>query len=240
MQITILGSVGPYPGKDLATSGYFIKCNNKGILLECGSGVISKFLKYFDFEQIDFIICSHLHSDHISDLGVLKYYFASKNKKIDLYIPSEPIDELNQLKKGVYNIKPIEENLSFNINDIQIDFLQGIHPYKSYAVSVVYNNKKFVFSSDTGYFDNLIDFCKDSDLLLMNSCYKDIDLEKISQDKRFHLSPSQAAKIAKESNSIQLCLTHFKPEHDRIEQLKCAKNIFENTIIATEGKCIEL
>lgn len=239
MILNILGFRGPYPGKDEPTSGYLLRTSYGNILIDCGSGVLSKLLKLINFDEISFILCSHLHADHVSDLGVLRYYFASCSKGIDLFIPSEPQEEYSLLKKGVFNIKKIEENLEKDIEGIRIKFFEGQHSYKSYAIRIEDGGRVFVYSGDTGYLDGLVDFCKGADLLLLNSGYTDEEVEKIDPEKRFHLSPKQAAEIASRSGAKLLVLTHLKPQCDDKKHLTSAKSIFENVLIASRTKVIE-
>ncbi|ABP67168.1 beta-lactamase domain protein [Caldicellulosiruptor saccharolyticus DSM 8903] len=239
MILTILGARGPYPTKNEATSGYLLKTESANILIDCGSGVLSKLLNYITYDDISFIICSHLHADHTSDLGVLRYYFASRGKEIDLFIPSEPQEEYNLIRKGVYKIKNIEENLQTQIGSVKLSFFEGQHPYRSFAVRIEEEGKAFVFSGDTGYKEDFAVFCSGADLLLLNAAYTDEEVEKIEEPKRYHMSPKQAAKVAKEAKAKLLVLTHLKPECDEQKHLASAKEIFDNVVLATKEKIIE-
>ena len=42
MKITIIGCRGAYPEQNQATSGYLIETSKTKVLLDCGSGVLSK------------------------------------------------------------------------------------------------------------------------------------------------------------------------------------------------------
>ena len=50
----------------------------------------------------------------------------------------------------------------------------------------------------------------------------------------------EAAEIAKTANVTQLLLTHFYPEISKELYVKEAKEIFENTTAAEEGKVLKL
>lgn len=239
MILNILGARGPYPAKGEPTSGYLLRTKETNILLECGSGVLTRLLNFIAFDEISFIICSHLHADHTSDLGVLRYYLASRGKEVDLYIPSEPAEEYNLIKKGVYKVREIENNLEVKLGDLTIKFLEGQHPYKSFAVRIEQEGKVFGFSGDTGFKDELVEFFKGADILLLNAAYTDKEAENIEPGKRFHMSPKQAAEIAKRAESNLLVLTHLKPECNLKEHLLSAKEIFENVILATDIDTIE-
>ncbi|WAM33114.1 MBL fold metallo-hydrolase [Caldicellulosiruptor morganii] len=239
MILRVLGARGPYPAKGEATSGYLLETKSGNILIDCGSGVLAKLLEYTTFDDISFIICSHLHADHTSDLGVLRYYFASRGKEIDLFIPSEPQEEYNLIRKGVYRVKNIEENMQIEMGSVKLSFFEGQHPYKSFAIRIEEDGKIFVFSGDTGYKEDFINFCTGADLLLLNSAYTDEEVEKIEESKRYHMSPRQAAAIAKKAGAKLLVLTHLKPECDEKRHLESAKEVFENTVLATQKRIIE-
>ena len=73
MQVTIVGHWGGYPKVDEASSGYLIEHEGFQILLDCGSGVLSKLQKFIQPEMLNGVIISHYHPDHIADIGVLQH-----------------------------------------------------------------------------------------------------------------------------------------------------------------------
>ena len=98
-------------------------------------------------------------------------------------------------------------------------------------------NNTLVYSGDTGYQGNsLVRLAQDADILLCESTF----LKGQTRISDNHLYAYEAAKIAKEANVKQLVLTHFFPEMDRVEYIKEAKTIFENTDYAEEGKVLKL
>jgi ribonuclease BN (tRNA processing enzyme) len=81
MKLTILGNNGPFPGAGGACSGYLLSNEKCNILLDCGNGVLSNLQKLIPLKMLDAIILTHLHSDHISDMMVLRYAIQIKNKR---------------------------------------------------------------------------------------------------------------------------------------------------------------
>lgn len=81
MKLTVLGNNGPFPSPGGACSGYLLEEDSTKILIDCGNGVLSNLQKICPFEDLSAIILTHLHSDHISDLMVLRYAVQIKNAR---------------------------------------------------------------------------------------------------------------------------------------------------------------
>ena len=81
MKLTILGNNGPFPAAAGACSGYLLRHNGKNILIDCGNGVLANLQRFIHFEELDAIVLTHLHSDHVSDMNVLRYALQIKRKR---------------------------------------------------------------------------------------------------------------------------------------------------------------
>ena len=73
MRITVLGQVTVVAGRDGACSGYLIEEGDTCLLLDCGNGVFSKLRKFRDYVDVDAVVVSHLHADHMLDLVPYSY-----------------------------------------------------------------------------------------------------------------------------------------------------------------------
>lgn len=93
---------------------------------------------------------------------------------------------------------------------------------------------KISYCTDTRPFPELIDFVKESNLLIAEGMYgDDADLEKAINNK--HMLFSEAAQIAKDSASKELWLTHFSPIMLEPNQyIDNAKAIFGNVVIGED------
>lgn len=125
MILNILGVRGFYLVKGEFILGYFLRIKEVNILFECGSGVLIRFLNFIFFDEIFFIICSYFYVDYYSDLGVLRYYFVLRGKEIDFFIFFELKEEYDLIRKGVYRVKEIENNMEIRIGNFIIKFLEG-------------------------------------------------------------------------------------------------------------------
>ncbi|MCF6213130.1 MAG: ribonuclease Z [Flavobacteriaceae bacterium] len=99
--------------------------------------------------------------------------------------------------------------------------------------------KSYAFCSDTCYKPNIVPIIKEVNLLYHESTFLEdkSDLAK----KTLHSTAKEAAKIANDAQVEKLILGHFSSRYtDETLFLKEAITVFEKTILAKEGLCIEL
>ena len=68
MRITVLGKSPAWQDADGACSGYLVEGGGQAVLLDCGPGVFAKLRRHVDYVDVDAVVISHLHADHILDL----------------------------------------------------------------------------------------------------------------------------------------------------------------------------
>lgn len=61
MKLTVIGFWGGYPKLNGASSGYLLEHNGFNLLLDCGSGILSKLQNVLQPEELDAVILSHYH-----------------------------------------------------------------------------------------------------------------------------------------------------------------------------------
>lgn len=206
--VTCLGKNALYPTKDSATSGYLLKCNNYKILLDCGSGVFTALKEVFQPEEIDMIVISHLHFDHMGDLGVYNYYLEAKGKKIPLYIPIEN-SQFNCQDYLYFIVKDIKDGDKVLINDIRFNFFKTNHPKFCLGAAIEFENKKLVYSADTNVSENLDKALQNANLCILDSCFSN----EVYSAKGPHLSSRLCAEYAKK-HGVKALLSHLPPDRD--------------------------
>ena len=69
MEITFLGTGVAIPQKGRVQSGVLVEFEEKPLLIDCGSGVLNRILEAgVRHTEIDTVLLSHLHLDHVADL----------------------------------------------------------------------------------------------------------------------------------------------------------------------------
>lgn len=217
MNIKILGYWGGYPAADGATAGFLIQTEEGQILLDCGSGVMSRLAKYTRVERLDGVILSHLHYDHMADIGILQYAAVGAqrvgrmNHKLPLYAPAEPVNIVNTLYGEHSEITFIDAGQIITMAGATIEFVPVSHTIPCYAVKITYNSKVIVYSADTSYCESLIELATDADLLL---CEATICDGSVHTSGLGHMTAHQAGMIANKANVKKLVLVHLPGDGD--------------------------
>lgn len=97
----------------------------------------------------------------------------------------------------------------------------------------------FAFVMDTRLCVNAFRLAKDADLLVCESTY--LRAETAEAVSHGHLTASQAARIAADSNANLLVLTHFSQRYQNIQEfLAEAKEIHPNSVVVKDGDFVDL
>lgn len=144
---------------------------------------------------------------------------------------------LNLEKHGFIQIVPYNEKDEINLGELNISFKRNPHQIITYSTKIKTPDNVIVYSSDTGYKNNILQsFSKNADLLICESTF----IKGQFKTEDYHLYAYEAAQIANSSNVNKLLLTHFWPTIDKELYVQEAKEYFENTEASIEGKTLIL
>lgn len=221
MKLHVIGCHGPYPAAGGATSGYLLTHNGENILMDCGSGVLSKLLLLTDPAALSAVLLSHLHFDHAADLLVLSYLLQVRGRKLTVYVPPEDESPLKALlSPQVYDVRPYPDEME--LCGIRITTCPTRHPVPCRAIRLEAEGKTLVFTGDTNTCDGLKDFIRGADALLCDTAF----LESEWKEKAPHLSALKAGELAREAGVGKLYLTHLPVTHDAKTMEKEAAQAF--------------
>ena len=115
IDLTLLGCGGNVPMPNRFLSSRFINYKGSKILIDCGEGTQVAMKKYnCGFKNIDLILITHLHGDHIIGLIGLLQTMGNSGKTDDLTIVG-PIGIIDAMKA----IKVLVEYLPYKVNIIE-------------------------------------------------------------------------------------------------------------------------
>lgn len=231
MKLTALGVWGGYPTRDAGTTSYLLQSEEGfNLLLDAGSRAVTELEHELSPNDLDAIILSHYHEDHIADLGALRQYRQLQTVKpgiLPIYGHQENEYEFSKL-----SLENVSEGIAYDVENgtsvgpFDIQFLKTVHPVICYAMRIVERatGQVLVYTGDTGYFAGLVDFSKDADILLA-----DVYFFKDKAKMPNHLSSVEAGEIAAQAKVKKLILTHLPQVGDlqvlREEAQEVAGNI---------------
>lgn len=103
------------------------------------------------------------------------------------------------------------------------------------------SGRKFSFVTDTLYKSSIAKEVMGSDLLICESMFEDELLDQAKEKK--HMTASQAATIARDSNSKRMCMIHYSPRYTDKELEKLlsqAQRIYPNAELSRDRMHIEI
>lgn len=245
MHLTVLGCYGPYPAAGGACSGYLLEEGGCRILVDCGSGVLSRLQRYAKPWELQAVLLSHLHSDHIADLAVMRYaldYALSqglwRSGPLPLYSPPEPANEAERLLyKELFELFPLSPLRPLRIGPFSFSFMETVHSLPCLAMRIETKKGTLVYSGDSEHFDGLIDFAGGADLFLCEANFQEEDMVLSPPN---HLSAAGAARLAARAGVRRLLLTHLHPERRTAITLEEAQEYYPAAELAREGETYSL
>jgi len=191
-RLVILGSKGGpaiRPGGPSPTSS-LLEIASRRIVIDCGLGVSRGLVEAgMALSELDLILITHLHSDHVLELGPLLHtawtaglkrpvrvfgpvgtkavwdgFCASLNYDITLRIDDEGRPDIREL----VTITEFGAGVVLEEDGLTIEALRVEHPpvIECYGLRFSHQGRVIVFSSDTACFPPLVDFARNADILV--------------------------------------------------------------------------
>ena len=218
MRLTALGVYGPFPRAGSACSGYVVETGETRILLDCGSGVFSRLSGVCQLDSFDAGVLSHLHFDHCSDMGVLRYAAEAGwcgEAPLRVIAPETPAEIRDPLLDSpAFALEPAEDGKQIRIGDLTVTLHRMRHPVETYGAEISDTaGKRMFYTGDTGWFEELETLVHGVDFLLADTCFTDVEAQERPD---VHMSVKQACKLAKNACVRQLGCTHHFGASERL------------------------
>lgn len=237
MKLMVLGRYGPFPAPGGACSSYLLEGPaEKGktgfndptvrVVLDLGAGTLTRLLAVTSLENVEAIILSHLHSDHMSDMLVLRYALQQLHARgvrvptpLNVIAPGEPEMEFRMLAAaGTFNMIKAEDGLKLRFGAMTITLHRMMHPAPSYAMDIleeqpkrypVYGQdpppKRILYTGDTGMHPGLPPLCKYASVLLADAGLT----EKEGPRPYAHMTAREVGELARNAGVGRVLLTHL-------------------------------
>jgi len=192
MKLTILGSGCPSVDIDRYGPSALIDCGEGArILIDCGSGVSQRLLEHgVQGSQVDALLLTHLHSDHIVDLFqlIISSWHQGRSRPQKIFGPpgtKNYVEKLMNLWRSEMTLRiaheqrpsskaleveitEIDNGTLINFKKLNIRTVEVLHQPVKKAFGFIFETtkEKAVISGDTKYCPALIEAAKGADILL--------------------------------------------------------------------------
>jgi ribonuclease BN (tRNA processing enzyme) len=235
LRITVLGKSPSWQDAGGACSGYLVQQDGYALLLDCGNGVFSKLRHHVDYVDVDAVLITHLHADHFLDLVPFSYAltYAPRQQPVPvagwpgtteparpaLYAPLGAKEMFRQivscwgnegLVEGAFTMREYQPWDEVTLGPFRVRFCEVPHYTPTFAVEVSNGAGRFTFSADCSPNEELVDFARGTDLLLIEATLPRPE----RTGERGHLTPSEAGEHGRRAKAKRLVITHFSDELD--------------------------
>ncbi len=246
MNLIVLGSAAAGANAGSGCSSYLARSGATDVLIDCGSGSVGELKRWIDIRELDGIVISHMHLDHILDLVTLRgaYRYAPEpfEERVPLWLPPGGRTILDSLAAPldldhhsplyfdqtfeVTEYNPID---SLQIGSLAIDFAPTQHPMPCWAMRIAPagSDRAIGYTADTGPVTNLGTFFRGVDTLV---CEATLLESSESPMQRGHLMAAEAGRLAATCRARALVLTHFWEELSVEGLLAAAATTFDGPI----------
>lgn len=250
LELIVLGASGTYPTTESATTGYLVRTAETKIWLDAGTGTFANLQRHIDYFEVDKVIISHLHLDHVLDLYpyyyALRYSSRSRGPRgIEVMAPNGAEDHLRRILNdngdcdfgGYFTFRSVASGESFSMDGLQISFNKTVHPVETLATKFVHEGRTLVVTSDTAPSASLVEFARGAHVLIAEASLQASN----DQLKEVHMTANEAGRMASDAGVHQLILTHLTPGLDPDVSIAQAREAFEGRIqVAHDNLRIEL
>ena len=264
MRITVLGKSPAWQDAGGACSGYLVEEGGIALLLDCGNGVFAKLRERVDYTQVDAVVISHMHADHFFDLFPYSYGLLLTPRQQPVPVAGHPGTDTparprliapqggrrtlraignswgdGTLAESAFRLEEYETESELEVGPLRIRFARVPHYVLTHAVEIksAESGARFVFGADCRPNDELVEFAREADLLLIEATLPRPERTGV----RGHLTPAEAGDHARRAGVRRAVLTHVSDELDSEWTREEGARAFGAAVdVAREGDAYEI
>ncbi len=237
VSLTVLGCAGTYPGAARACSSYLVQCQGYRLLLDCGNGSLCNLQQRVGLSDIDAVIVSHLHHDHVADIIGLYYglrLHPDGPRSVPVHGPAGTFDHLARLIDDRENFA---RHCRFSVaaagdllelGPFRVTLFEAAHPVETLASRIEVDGRVLAYSGDSGPTPQLSLAARDADLFLADATWLERNKPPLPN---LHMTGAEAGAQAADAGTARLLLTHLFPATDPTEVAAEAADRYDGEIL---------
>ncbi len=254
MKLTVLGKSPSWEDAGAACSSYLVQEGETALLVDCGSGALGKLRERINYRDLDAIVISHFHADHLLDLVpfacALRYGPAARDgtRPPRLLAPrgaGEFFDRLaaalnhDRLITTTFPLEEYEPTAAIAVGPIELRTHPVPHVGPTHAIELIApGGGRIVFGADGPYSEQLIAAARGADLLIAEATLAD---PEPPGSQGVHMSAEETGRLARAAGVDRLVLTHISDELDLERSRAIAAREFGGAVeVAAEGSAYEV
>lgn len=233
MKLTILGPWGAYPAADSASASYLLQTDTVNVLLDCGSGALARLQRHLPLEQLDAVVLSHYHTDHIADVYCLQHavmilmQLGKRTKPLDIYAHDADPEAFGTLVYGEYtHARAIAAGEKLTLGDLTWTFGETTHPVHCLSMRIEQGERTIAYTADSAWNESLVRIGREADLMLCECSLYNEYYGKIGG----HLTAGEAGTLAALCGAKRLVLTHLPQYGDLAQLVREARETYEGPV----------
>lgn len=250
MDLTVLGRSPASPNPGEACAGYLVEDGGARVLLDIGPGVVAQLVGRHHPDELQAVVVSHMHADHMLDLVTLRYVYPwrarPKDERLRVIMPPGSADQLLHLAKGVGSPRHFEDVFrlsehdgsgTFQLGNLSLTPVRTQHYIPCWGFRVEGDGRRLAYTADTAPCGGMADLADAADLLLSEATLRSLDEDAAPPEPRGHLLPAEAGEAARDGGTKRLMLTHLPVNGDAAWARDTASEAFGADVeIATPGQ----
>lgn len=230
LNVTFLGINGSVQDPKSPNTSLVVDDGKNSVLVD-----VSANLFYAVEKQIDAVVITHEHIDHIYGLPSLLHqmWICKRQKSLKIICPDGIKDKVNYLidgfvlrqKKGIYPIEIVSADKN-TVGSMNFTFFKTVHTDNSVGMMITDGEHKVVYTCDTAPIADLPEEMHGPKLLIHET-------NSLSKDRKpDHSSGLEAGALADKISAEKLLICHLPADGKlKKEILKETKTVFKNTSV---------
>ncbi len=245
--LVTVGTGTVVPSGERGSPSHWVECGPVKLLMDCGAGTIHRLARFgLPWPAITHVAITHFHHDHVGELPALFYAFkwGQMEPRTEPLVLLGPVGFRAKLAAmgaafgdwvtapgfplEVIELVPGPERPL--VSGVTLDACRTVHTDDSLAFAVATPDGRLVYTGDTGPSEGLALWAQGCDLLLTECSLP----EAMALPE--HLTPRQAAELARDAGAKRLVLTHLYPPVEPVDLGAMAAIYGGPVVVARDGE----